>query len=102
MMRLSHVASRHSAMNNPLDKRPLPAKEDALAFAREMVPPSKWKTIVIVAGSTKDGGDGLLLQACDACWIITYDPYDSDEEAGEERVWVSKAAGVVVKMALEE
>ncbi len=85
-----------------LHKRPLPTREDALAFAREMVPKAKWETIVVEEGSTEQGGDGLLLKASADCWILTYDPLDSEKEKGEERLWVEKATGVVVKMSLEE
>ena len=44
-------------MNNPLKKRPLPTRDEALAFAREMVPPSKWRTIAVAEGGTRDGGE---------------------------------------------
>jgi hypothetical protein len=83
-------------------KRPLPTKEDALAFAREMVPRAKWGTIELAEGSTDDGGEGLLLQAARDCWILSYDPLPGEKERGEERVWVEKATGGVVKMSLEE
>jgi len=85
-----------------LAKRPLPTQDDALAFAREMVPQAKWSTIRLAEGSTDDGGDGLLLRRAADCWIITYDPLPGAQERGEERVWVEKATGGVVKMSLEE
>lgn len=83
-------------------KRPLPSRDDALAYAREMVPQAKWRTIVIESGGTDDGGGGLLMQPCADCWIITYDPSPSASETLEERIWVDKATGVVVKMMLED
>jgi len=85
-----------------LAKRPLPARDDALAFAREMVPQAKWPSITISSGSTDDGGGGILMQPCADCWIIAYDPSPSESETLEERVWVEKATGVVVKMMLED
>lgn len=86
---------------NALDKRPLPERADAVAFAQEMVPRAKWPSIVIDSGSTEDGGDGLLLKACADCWIIGYDP-SASAEVLEERVWVDKTTGVVVKMMLDD
>lgn len=83
-------------------KRPLPTKDDALAFAREMVPRAKWETIAIAEGSTADGGDGLLLKEAADCWIFSYDPLPGENDHGDERLWVEKATGVVVKMSLEE
>ena len=84
-----------------LDKRPLPTREDALAYAREMVPKAKWPSISIAEGGTQDGGDGLLLKESGDCWIIGYDPSPT-EEVLEERLWVEKATGVVAKMVLED
>lgn len=81
--------------------RPLPTREEAAAFAREMVPQAKWPTIEIAEGSTDDGGDGILLRECADCWIISYDPA-APPEKGEERVWVEKSSGIVVKMALDD
>jgi hypothetical protein len=83
-------------------KRPLPDRDAALAYAREMVPQAKWGSIVVESGGTDQGGGGLLLQACADCWIITYDPAPSAAETLEERIWVDKATGVVVKMMLED
>ena len=84
------------------EKRPLPTQDDALAFAQEMVPRLKWGSIVIAAGSTDQGGDGLLLKACSDCWIITYDPAPGEDRRGDETVWIEKATGVVVKMSLDD
>lgn len=85
-----------------LAKRPLPTRDDALAFAREMVPEVKWPSIAISSGSTDDGGAGLLMRPSADCWIIAYDPSPSASEVLEERVWVEKSTGVVVKMMLED
>ena len=79
-----------------LPKKPLPTKDDALTYAREMVPPNRWDTIEIAEGTTDDGGDGILLKPCEDCWIITY------LTTGEERLWVDKSNGVVVKMVLDD
>jgi hypothetical protein len=79
-----------------MNKRPLPTREDAVAYAREMLPEAKWPTIVVASGTTDDGGDGIQLQDSRDCWIITY------ALEGEERLWVDKATGVVVKMVLDE
>lgn len=79
-----------------LPKRPLPAPEDAAVFAREMVPSARWTTIKIESGTTEDGGGGIILRDCDDCWIISY------TIEGEERMWVDKATGVVVKMMLDD
>lgn len=84
-----------------LDKRPLPTKDDALAYAREMVPKAKWGTIEITSGSTDEGGGGMIMQPCADCWIILYDPSPT-EETLEERIWVDKTTGVVVKMMLDD
>jgi hypothetical protein len=81
--------------------RPLPTRDEALAYAKEMVQKEKWDTIAIVEGSTEDGGDGLLLRPAEACWIISYDAAPMGE-TGEEKVWVEKSSGVVVKMVLED
>ena len=81
--------------------RPLPTKDDALAFAREMVQREKWTSIKISEGTTKDGGEGLVLRACADCWIIAYDPSPT-EAPGDERIWVEKSTGVVVKMILDD
>lgn len=83
-------------------KRPLPDREAALAYAREMVPQAKWSSIDISSGGTDDGGGGLLMQPCADCWIITYDPSPAASETLEERIWVEKSTGVVVKMMLED
>ena len=84
-----------------LDKRPLPTQDDALAYAREMVPRAKWGTIQLESGSTDDGRPGLIMKPSADCWVITYDPSPS-EEVLEERIWVDKATGVVVKMMLDD
>ena len=77
-------------------KRPLPTEDDALAYAREMVPREKWDTIRVVSGTTDDGGPGLLLAESADCWIISY------AIEGEEKLWVDKASGVVVQMVLDD
>ena len=85
-----------------LAARPLPTKDDAVAYAREMVPRAKWPSIAIEEGSTDDGGPGLIMKAWKDCWIITYDPSASEKEKAEERIWVAKETGVVVKMVLDD
>ena len=84
------------------EKRPLPTLDDAVAFAREMVPRLKWPSIVIKEGSTEEGGEGLVLKPAQDCWIIAYDPAPSQDVRGDERIWVEKVSGVVVKMSLDD
>ena len=83
-------------------KRPLLTMDEAVAFAREMVPRLKWPSIVITEGNTDQGGEGLLLKTAQDCWIIAYDPAPSEHDRGDERIWVEKSTGVVVKMSLND
>jgi hypothetical protein len=85
-----------------LDKRPLPTRDDALFYAREMVPKLKWDSISIEEGNTETGGPGLVMKPCEDCWIISYDPAPARDQKLEERIWVEKVTGVVVKMVLDD